>query len=630
MTPHKRPVLWTALLLYAASAFAQKPLEPIVVTASRMEQLQNSAAASTQIVTRDEIEAAGAENVGEALENHTGVIIDRDGHGDGVQLQGLGSEYVLILIDGEPVVGRIAGKIDLARIPVENIERIEIVKGASSALFGSDALAGVVNIITRKADKPFAAQLSQSLEPHQGFDSRGSLGWSEGRFNALFSFARNSRSAIDLVPSNPSTSLDGYANLTFSGKAAGQLNDKTRLELFAQSLAQEQDGVSENDGVLFERLGSIRSFNASAALERQLYRSAQLFAKLYATRYDDESTMLIRGSGDIADRNLNVHDLLKGDLLLNALVHRRATLVAGAETAFERLESQRIDGGERDAAARALFAQAECRPMQRFTLTAGARMDIHSVYGSHFSPKLSALFQATDRVRLRASRGGGFRAPDFKDLYLNFTNVSSGYQVLGNVDLMPESSQNWNLGVEYAVPRRFDLELRYYRNDLQNLIEAERIGKTAGGGSKYQYQNISEAFTEGVEAEIETAEYAGFSFRVGYAYLRAENKLTEMPLLNRSAHTGNLSAAYRNSGSGLRVHLFGRYAGKWGLYDDGDRVLEPEEYAPGYWVWNLRASKTFLETFKVSAGFNNLFDYKNPQYYTFYGRRFQLGLSYTH
>ena len=629
MTPHKKLALCAALLLYAASAFAQEPLEPIVITASRMEQLQNSAAASTQIVTRDEMEAAGAENVGEALENHTGVIIDRDGHGDGVQLQGLGSEYVLILIDGEPMIGRIAGKIDLARIPIENIERIEIVKGASSALFGSDALAGVVNIITRKADKPFAAQFSQSLEPHQGLDSRGSLGWSGERFNALFSFARNSRSAIDLIPSNASTDLDGYANLTFSGKAAGQLNGKTRIELFAQSLAQEQDGLSENDSGLLERLGSIRSFNASAALERQLVQSAQLFAKLYATRYDDTSTTQIRG-GDVVDRNLNIHDLLKGDLLLNALVHRRATLVAGAETVFERLESQRIDGGERDAGAQALFAQAEYRPLPRLALTAGARVDIHSVYGSHFSPKLSALFQASDRALLRASRGGGFRAPDFKDLYLDFTNASSGYQVFGNVDLMPESSRNWNLAVEYAVPRRGDLELRYYRNDLHNLIEAERIGKTAGGNSKYQYQNISEAFTEGVEADIETAEYAGFSFRVGYAYLRAENKLTEMPLLNRSAHTGNLSAAYRDGGRGLRVHLFGRYAGKWGLYDDGDRILEPEEYAPGYWIWNLRASKTFLETFKVSAGFNNLFDYKNPQYYAFYGRRFHLGLSYTH
>lgn len=125
-----------------------KQLEPVVVTATRTPHRLINTPVITNLITRDEIEATGAENIGEVLEHKAGVIIHRDGHGDGVQLQGLDSEYVLILVDGEPQIGRIAGKLDMARMAVENVERIEIVKGATSSLFGNAALAGVINIIT--------------------------------------------------------------------------------------------------------------------------------------------------------------------------------------------------------------------------------------------------------------------------------------------------------------------------------------------------------------------------------------------------------------------------------------------------------------------------------------------------
>lgn len=138
-------------------------LEPVVVTATKTPQRLEDTPVITNLITRAEIEATGAENIGEVLEHTAGIIIHRDGHSDGVQLQGLDSEYILILVDGEPQVGRIAGKLDMARLAVENVERIEIVKGATAALFGNAALGGVINIITRKATSPFSVQVSQTL-----------------------------------------------------------------------------------------------------------------------------------------------------------------------------------------------------------------------------------------------------------------------------------------------------------------------------------------------------------------------------------------------------------------------------------------------------------------------------------
>ena len=152
-------------------------LDETIVTGSKTEQTLQNSATLVQVITKDEIENLGAENLGQVLENYAGLVVRRDGHGDGVQIQGLDSEYVLVLTDGQPQIGRIAGKLDLARIGVENIQRVEVVKGAASALFGSQAMGGVIisasvttkqapviisagtgtlTIATSKAEPPFA------------------------------------------------------------------------------------------------------------------------------------------------------------------------------------------------------------------------------------------------------------------------------------------------------------------------------------------------------------------------------------------------------------------------------------------------------------------------------------------
>ena len=150
-------------------------MDEVVVTGTKTERRLEDTPVITEVITRSEIEATGAENIGEVLEHRVGIVVDRDAHGDGVQLQGLDSDYILILLDGEPQVGRIAGKLDLARIGVENVDRIEIVKGASSALFGSAAMGGVINVITRKASSPFAAQFTNNFENHNTIDSRSTV-----------------------------------------------------------------------------------------------------------------------------------------------------------------------------------------------------------------------------------------------------------------------------------------------------------------------------------------------------------------------------------------------------------------------------------------------------------------------
>ena len=599
----------------------------VVVTGTKTERRLKDTPVITEVITRSEIEATGAENIGEVLEHRVGIVVNRDAHGDGVQLQGLDSDYILILLDGEPQVGRIAGKLDLARIAVENVDRIEIVKGASSALFGSAAMGGVINVITRKASSPFAAQFTNNFETHNTINSRSTVELKRDKLNALLTLAANRRNPIDLDESDPTTTIDGYQNWTHSARSEYQLTSKSTVLFSGQYFAQKQEGVSENEGIVFDRLGDIDNFSGSVGTGYQLGSRSKLMGKIYATRYHDESTVIDRETSLTASSNVTVQDLIKGEVQFDTALGSKNQLTVGAELIFENLESQRITGGEKDVTTDSVFFQNEFRPIANLALVLGGRLDYHSEFGTHFSPKLSGMYHVTRDVTIRTSFGQGFRAPDFKDLYLDFSNSTSGYQVLGNPDLQPESSGSWNLGVEYQFKSALLGRVHLYRNNLKNLIEAERIGTSVLGGSKFQYFNVSEAFTEGIEVELSTRSIGGFAATIGYAYLNGKDKETGLTLLNRSKHSGNLKLAYTNQDTGFNVDLRGRYASRWGFFDDGDKVLEDEEYAPSNWIWNLRGSKQVLKWLKASVGVNNIFDFKIPNFYTFTGRSFYGGLS---
>lgn len=609
-------------------------LDPVVVTATKTPHRLSDSPVITELITRKEIEATGAENVGEVLEHKTGVIIHRDGHGDGVQLQGLDSEYVLILIDGEPQVGRIAGKLDLSRLSIENVDRIEIVKGATSSLFGNAALAGVINIITRKATAPFSFQISQNIEQNNNYDSRGTIELHQGNLNGLLTLSANSRKPIDFDTSDLTTTIDGYANMTGSLRTEYAVTPDTNMLLSGHYFIQDQEGISENGPIVFDRVGDIENISATIGIIREFdlvslenVSTSFFTGKIYLTRYDDVSTVVNRNTEVTTSLNINIQDLIKGEIQFDTTLWQKHQFTFGSEIILENLQSQRIDGGERGILTNSLFLQNVYRPFSPVAVVIGGRLDNHSEFGSHFSPKLSSLYKITDNFRIRASYGQGFRSPDFKNLYLNFTNVTSGYQVLGNEYLQPESSNNWNFGIDYNFSNTLMGRIHIYRNDLSNLIEAERIGQSVLGGSKFEYQNISQAYTEGVDVEILLGSFGGVTSTVGYAYLRGADKETGLPLLNRSTHSTTLKLAYFHLKSGFRVDLRGQYASKWGFYDDGDKILEPAELAPSYWLWNIRASKSLFKLLKVSIGINNIFDFKIPSYYTFIGRSIYGGLS---
>jgi len=195
--------------------------ESIVITGTRTKRLIKDSPVTTEVIHADEIRGLGAENVGEVLEERAGIIITQDGARGGLlsaQLQGLNDDHTLVLIDGAPLIGRIAGKLDLSRISVQNIERIEIIKGAASSLYGSEAVGGVINIITRVPEEQFSYFGNFNLGSYEARNAKLDLSLSKNKTSVLTTAELHSANGYDLDPTTVNTTSDAYKNYSIFSK----------------------------------------------------------------------------------------------------------------------------------------------------------------------------------------------------------------------------------------------------------------------------------------------------------------------------------------------------------------------------------------------------------------------------
>ena len=271
-----------------------------------------------------------------------------------------------------------------------------------------------------KLRPPFRYRFHRILSKTTLLIVEGQLDYNATTLNVLFTLSANRRSPIDLDESTLTTTIDGYANLTGSARTEYQLTPTTNFVFSGQYFTQEQEGISQSSSIVFDRLGEIQNYSGGLWIEHKLsfeniqsISSIFLTGKLYATRYDDESTVVDRDISEITSQNLNIQDLIKGEVQFDTTLWEKHQLTVGGEVIFENLQSQRIEGRERDIFTNSLFIQNEFRPISAFAVVIGGRLDNHSEFGTHFSPKLSSLYRMTNNFRVRASYGQGFRSPRF-------------------------------------------------------------------------------------------------------------------------------------------------------------------------------------------------------------------------
>lgn len=584
-------------------------LPAIVVTGTRTEHQLDESPVEVQLISADDIRRSGASDLAELLEREGGIYATRlAGRGSSIEIQGLSSEHVLILVDGRRMIGRINGAIDLTRLRVGAIERVEIVKGPSSALYGADALGGVVNVITRRGAAEPMTELTARVDSEANQDYLIDAGWKLGDLRGQSGASYLLIEPFDLDESSPATDgIDGESRAAYTEADWSP----TRNFSLGMSGAYTLDDSRRIDSGVAGRVGNTRKriedSRIGIAPRLSFGRDSALSGDLYYNRYFDQFLQrnASDGSVNLDEETLNELYVAAGQFETRVDSHR---LVLGGETQFEELDADRLDSaGERDR--QSAYVQDEWMPAwndYRLTVVPGLRYDRDSQFGDEVSEKLAVRYAMTERLTLRAGYGRGFRAPDFKQLLLRFDNPAIGYRVDGNPDLKPERSVGFNLGAVWQMSEAASFSLGAYHNRVDDLIEIIQIEE--GPPIVFSYRNIASARLTGIDAQAQLQLTEPLELRLGYGWLRSRDDDTGEELSGRPAHRANASLLFRQPH--YNAQLRGVWIGERQFATDIDTggAPSPAGASDAYALFDARAEWTRWKNYGFAVGINNLFD----------------------
>lgn len=602
-------LLVSALLI--SSVFSSEDLTNVVVSA----KTQNSAldtAGSFSIITEDDIKKTGASSIKEVLEGVVGVNMGVNNASingrQSISIRGTDSKDTLILVDGERISGSDAqiGHSDFQYnwIPVNAISKIEVIRGPMSSLYGSRAIGGIINIITKKPKGDFEGEIS--------------------------------------IEGGGESSRHRGSNGDFQANAGGSVTDKLSVFGFAQ--VKEQDLSSEDSNTAIEGK-SIRNAMIKAIYEIDKTQEISAFAiygeeKRKTTTYDeyydidkehyslgykkdwDDVTLRLKAYTNISDSHTDEFDYtheMQDDTLnseLDIAYFDNHFIVLGAEYRNEEYR-KRYDNAADDASKgfkedidyKSFYFQDEIAIGDDLILTLGGRYDDHERFSGEFSPKANIVYKLSDNSRIKAGYGHGFSAPtvtQISDEYEVFIPTDfTGFPFLatrfhGNDDLEPETSDTYELSFEYEKGT-LSYSATVFHTDFEDLIDTQvyaTVMEMPFLVSQSQYVNIGKAEINGVELEFTKNQLINnLDLSLNYTFLDTENKDTNEDLANRPDHTANLKLTTIlpwEIGSTLRVNYVGEQEAS-----DGDTI---DDYA----TVGLQFSKIFMEDLTLRAGAENL------------------------
>ena len=636
-------------------------LEKVIITATRTKKILASLPLNANVIDRSDIEKTNSSKLSDIINEQTGLITIPDFGGvEGIQMQGLDSQYTLILLDNQPLIGRSAGTLDLNRITLGNVNQIEIIKGATSSLYGNEALAGVVNIISEKPKEGFSGVISSSIETNNTLEN-----------NAKFSLKRNdiyitifqntfSSDGYDLNPNDQLRTVNKFNNNTTSLNFGFKINNSFDVGINLRKFNQKIDNISTNN------LSGESEIDEKNTHFKISYNSNLFSSKLnyYNSNYNTYE-YLNDISGNLQNDSYYDHNVQKPELI-NTINLKNSKIVFGLGYKSEKLERTYFDK-KPELNTPFVYLQYDQDLNKKINIIYGARFDKFSEYKSQISPKLSGIYQINDKNSLKFSLGYGFKAPDFRQLYFNFVNSTVGYSVIGYnvyeelinqlIDegqisnilvpieefddvLKPESSISINVGFNNSLNDYFNLKTNLFLNRVTNLIDTQIVANKINGQNVFSYYNVNNVITYGIEIDSEYKINNNLRFLLGYQLLFAIDRdvLNEFSegmvyarltpdspafqlkktdyygLFNRSRHMGILKLIYKNITHDFDINFRTRYRSKYAIFDSNDNnyLDKYDDFIRGYLISNLSINKYLNNNFMLSAGVENIFNYIDP------------------
>ncbi|AZM96969.1 ligand-gated channel protein [Vreelandella venusta] len=644
----RRTLLAGAISSLASSAvLAQETprLDDVVVTASGFEQQISSAPASISVISREELERGHYQNVTDALRDVPGVIVTGGGAGDrgnDISIRGMPSQYTLILVDGRPQNSRESRPNGSAGFeqdwlpPLQAIERIEVVRGPMSTLYGSDAIGGVINVITRKVADEWHGnvQLDTVLQENSNSgDSRQANFYLSGplvgdRLGLQVYGRASERDEDDILNGYEEKSLQSLtARLNF---AANDNHDFT-----AEAGVTEQDRYSR-----VGRSGAAEGCRGGCTDSIGEYTNTHV-AVTHSGRFDwgTSETFVQRERSDNKSRDIEItNTTAKTSAVIPLGMHLVTVGASYEEESLNDTTTNRIsDRTEIENSQRALFVEDEWMLTDTWALTGGLRVDDDDNFGSHVSPRLYSVWNATPDWTLKGGVSTGYRSPSLREITPDWGQVSRGGNIYGNPDLKPETSLNKEIALLYANDAGLSGSLTLFHNDFEDKITriACPVDICTDGpndfGSDPTYRvNVDEAITQGVEASLAAPLTDAVSLTASYTFTDSEQKSGQYagePLTQLPRHQVSATLDWQVN-SRLSQWTKVSYRG-----EESQPTTGPSQssiVAPSYTFVDAGMGYKLNDSTTVNAGIYNLFDERitYEEYgYVDDGRRVWLGLN---
>jgi outer membrane receptor for ferrienterochelin and colicins len=406
-------------------------------------------------------------------------------------------------------------------------------------------------------------------------------------------------------------------------QSSGELTKTLTLNLQVTGFRE----IQSTDLQVFEDITTNQRHAGRLEFVKNISRSTVTLGLEYSD-YDHVYQRQVSSSGFIKTSDQTLQSMLRGELRTFRNGERH-DLMLGLGNELETTSSDRISGGRQAAALGHLFLQDEWSLTSKMLGTWGFRWDRHSIYGNYLSPKLSLMFKPEQISRIRLSFGQGFRAPSFKELFLDYTVESIGYRILGNANLRPERSNNISLDIERWHTQKYHGRINLFYNRIENLIDYLFIG-VDNNLQLWQTANIREAVTNGVEVDLTCFFSPQMEWTLGYAYLNAWDVDNESPINLKAKHKANTSLRLK-LGQTTRLNVNGqyigdRYYGNAGV--SGNTVSET--WLASYAIWNIHVQKDAFDGLTLNAGIKNLTDIYDSVWGPMPGREWYLGFNYNY
>ena len=601
-------------------------IKEVVVTATRSQKKLKDVPITVQVVTAEDIKKSQSTDFKTFLENEfSGINFTYNGGSPNINMMGFGGKYVLFLMNGERMAGETFDNIDYDRIDIDNIERIEIIKGASSSLYGSNAIGGVINIITKDSKSPLDINAGYLYDSSRDHKANLSIGTKQKWGNLSISSFYKMREPY-IITDRISTggvynelNVAGFTNYGISPKLTFNLSPKINLSLTPGYYFSER-----NPGTPAGEIVRDRYYNYNLGLKTNI-------------KFNDNQNLIVSGAFDRYDkydyfRKINEkekkyeNEVWRVSSQYNQNLFKKHTLVAGGEVLSEKLLSfmfkNESTGGRENAQTYSAFTQQDWVINPAVTIITGARMDYHSIFKQYFTFRLSGMYRFDETMTIRAGYSGGFRSPTLKELYTNwFPPWGGGFQLMGNKNLRPETSDNFNVSIDFNFKK---LNLTFI---TQYSKIKDKINLRGNIGDTLRYVNFH-GNTDVLSSEV-SAIYKlnkNFHFKGSYSYYDIGKRRSE----NRP-HTLTFKAEYIPSAKYYipSIIISGKYLSRTKIYDDDSSSFV--SYAP-YSIWRLQLASKLPLGFTLTGGINNIFGYTADKV-GFYssvdiGRTFYLGLKW--